>query len=84
MKPPVQSETDLGNLAEIARYMRIGRTKLSAVKKCAARRELTDPSNPSPFSAGLTCKQWVVDWLRRNRDFGGQAVEFPRQPSRTL
>lgn len=79
------SETDLGSLAPLAVYMKVGRTWLQALKKCAARRalEAADSSgepNPSPFIGQKSTKARIMAWLERNPDFQA-AREYPRKQS---
>jgi hypothetical protein len=83
-KRRVKADTDLGSLAALAVYMNVGRTWLSALKKCAKRRAAEAPAhapNPNPFVGQKATKQRIMQWLERNPDFEA-AREYPRSQSR--
>lgn len=80
-KRKIKTDTDLGNLSELAVYMRASRTWLHSLKKCAIKRHT--PENPACFSGNKSCKQWVMAWMERNRDFKTTLV-YPRRPPRQL
>lgn len=59
----------LGPLNAVATYLKVSRSYLSALKKCAKRRVEANPENKSPFVGNKVSAKWVLDWLDRNRDF---------------
>jgi hypothetical protein len=67
----VTADDQLGPIVAVAAYMKVGRTWMFALKKCATRRH--EKENLTPFRGGKTCKKWVMEWLERNPDF--QAVK---------
>lgn len=71
----ITSPDDLGPLIAVAAYMKVGRTWMSALKRCAKR--IHEKDNPSPFRGGKTCKRWVMEWLDRNPEFSA-AAEYSR------
>lgn len=73
----IRSSEQLGTLCGVALYMGVGRTWLSALKRCAMRRHAAD--NPTPFRGGKTCARWVMKWLERNPDFKA-SEEYARGP----
>lgn len=72
----ITAEDELGPIVAVATYMKVGRTWLFALKKCATR--IHEKDNPTPFRGGKTCKKWIMEWLERNPEFAA-AGEYPRQ-----
>ncbi len=73
----VTAADQLGPIVAVASYMKVGRTWLFALKKCANR--IHEATNPTPFRGGKTCKQWIMEWLARNPEFSA-ASEYPTPP----
>lgn len=70
----IESAEQLGPLNAVAAYMKVSRTYLSALKKCAGLRAAADPLNKSPFAGNKVSANWVLAWLDRNRDFKSSRV----------
>jgi hypothetical protein len=72
----IKSDTDLGSIKDLMDFMGLKRTYVQALKLCAKKRD--SEANPSPFVGTKSCKQWIMQWLQRNRDFKVQ-LAYPRQ-----
>lgn len=76
IQPALQSDTDLGGVSQLMRYMRLKRSYMQAIKRCAQMRDSKE--NPSCFAGSKSCKRWIMRWLLRNRDFK-VALAYPRK-----
>jgi hypothetical protein len=76
--PNLKTDTDLGNIVQLSRYMNCSDNYLYLVKKGASLRAAANPANPSCFTGNKSCKQWIMEWLTRNRDFKTTEA-YPRQ-----
>lgn len=82
--PDLTSDTDLGCLVALARYMKVPLHYLADVKKGSILRFQRDgATNPPCFTGTKSCKKWVMEWLERNRDFKTTEVDRPRSLQRT-
>lgn len=86
----IKTEHDFGPLIALAAYLKVGRTWLSALKKCAARRASEAPAsegrlppNPSPFVGNKATAARIRGWLDRNPDFQ-PSKEYPRRKTPQL
>ena len=75
----IEADDQLGPIVAIAAYMKVGRTWLFALKKCATR--IHEKDNPTPFRGGKTCQKWIMEWLERNPQFA-RSAEYQNQPQR--
>ncbi len=67
--PELTSDTDLGCIVALSRYMHLPERYLRSVKKGAIIRAAQNPANRPCFTGTKSCKKWVMEWLERNPDF---------------
>lgn len=72
----IESDTQLGNVTQLAQYMKVTRSYLQALKRCAKQRH--SKANQSCFSGNKSTARWVLLWLERNRDFRVTLVYRPK------
>lgn len=82
---PITDRTHFGSLASVAKFMRVSRTWLSAVKKRAKQLEVSTGVNEpvlSPWIGNKTRADWVEMWLMNPRNRGWVPTsEYKKQPT---
>jgi hypothetical protein len=83
--PPITEPTQFGTIVAVAKFMRVGRTWLSAVKKRAKKLEFSDGAvEPvfNPWVGGVTRPDWVEAFLKHPRNRGwAPTSEYKKQPT---
>lgn len=82
---PITDRQHFGSLAAVAKFMRVSRTWLSAVKKRAKKLEVSDGTNEpvlSPWIGNKTRADWVEAFLTNPQNRGWVPThEYKRQPT---
>lgn len=78
----ITAANELGPLIAVATFMKVSRSYLSSLKKCAKLRAAANPENKSPFAGNMVTAEWVLAWLDRNRDFKSSQAYKKSPPSR--